>query len=276
MIPQLVPVLGGGGGGGGGAVARQFTISPAVSGKSTWDLDADGPLNLGTAGTWDITPLATFEADTDVWGAGGGENGYPAGAGGYAAGLVTLTKDVAYKLYVGASPGTGSGTLGGAPGGGRSYGSPYGGGGGGGYSGLRTAAGDGVLIAGGGGGSAWGASGSLGAGGGSSGQSGTTYVGTPGAAGTQSVGTLWQGGNGTNTSDTGGGGGGGGYRGGGGGTSEGGVGGAGGGGGSGYFDPASVASAVLTAGSGTTPGQSGHASRGTAGNVRLPGRVILT
>ncbi len=56
-------------------VARAFSISPAVSGKSTWDLDVDGPLTLVAAGTWTITPLATFLCSVEMWGGGGGGGG---------------------------------------------------------------------------------------------------------------------------------------------------------------------------------------------------------
>jgi hypothetical protein len=49
----------------------------------------------------------------------------------------------------------------------------------------------------------------------------------------------------------------------------------GGGGGSGYAKPTTVNSATLTAGSDTTPGNSGDADRSGAGSVQANGIVIL-
>ena len=59
-----------------------FTISPAVSGKTTWDLSVDGPLNLGTSGTWTIVPSSNFSVDSKIWGAGGGSGSQGATGGG--------------------------------------------------------------------------------------------------------------------------------------------------------------------------------------------------
>ncbi len=58
----------------GGSVSRIFTISPSFSGKTTWDLSADGDLNLSSAanGTWTITPQTTFIANVVMWGGGVG------------------------------------------------------------------------------------------------------------------------------------------------------------------------------------------------------------
>ena len=39
-----------------------FSISPAYTGKSTWDLAVDGPLNISATGTYTITPTNTFTA----------------------------------------------------------------------------------------------------------------------------------------------------------------------------------------------------------------------
>jgi hypothetical protein len=52
------------------APTRIFTISPAVSGLSTWNLDVNGPLDLGSTGTWTLTPSASFDASAKLWGAG--------------------------------------------------------------------------------------------------------------------------------------------------------------------------------------------------------------
>jgi hypothetical protein len=268
--------------------ARTFSINPAVGGESTWDLDVDGPLVLSSAGTWTITPTATFTASTKAWGAGGGAGGNAAwagGGGGYAGGTVTLQSGTSYRLYIGAAGNMGEqiggNAQGGAPGGGNSgandtlcCGGPYGGGGGGGYSGIKETAGAAVLLAGGGGGSGWGGTG--GAGGGTNGVDGVGYFSAPdgGDRGTQSgggaggpgagSGSAYQGGSGASgdyESSTGyGGGGGGGYYGGGGGAA-----GSGGGGGSGYFDSSKVSGATLTAGSGTTPGNASDSDRSGAG-----------
>jgi hypothetical protein len=58
--------------------ARIFAISPAVGGKSTWNLDVDGDLTIPTAGTWTITATTNFRATATLWsggGAGGGNGG---------------------------------------------------------------------------------------------------------------------------------------------------------------------------------------------------------
>lgn len=250
----------------GASSVRRFAISPAVDGKAVWDLDADGPLNLGAPGTWTIAPVWTFEATTKAWGAGSEISGAGRGsAGGAAIGLVTLHENETYTLYVGASTG--------APGGGPPGSAEFSGTSGGGYSGIRTAAGLGKLIAGGAGGAGWGGHG--GAGGGLAGNPGSTGA----LAGTQTVGQLWQGAQGgtyVGPEGTGsGGGGGGGYRG-GGGRNDGG----GGGGGSGYADPVDVAGAVLFAGSGAgdvaTPGNADDPQRGGSGGEGDHGRLILS
>jgi hypothetical protein len=69
--------------------ARILTISPAWLGKTTWDLDVDGPLTITTPGTYTITALGSFMAKVELWGGGGGGSGGwdggAAGAGGTAA-----------------------------------------------------------------------------------------------------------------------------------------------------------------------------------------------
>ena len=251
---------------------RVLDISPAINGKTSWDIDVDGRLNISTPGTWTVTPAKSFVTTAKIWGAGGGDTNYNyrGGAGGAAVGDVALEKDVSYLIYVPSAGVIGSG---GSPGGGIGADTTYSSGGGGGYGGIRKSNGDPILIAGGGGGGAHGAAG--GAGGGSTGVVGSTYSGTPGAAGTQTIGTLYQGGNGTNSGDTSGGGGGGGYRGGGGGGSTSGVGGSGGGGGSGYVDNTVVTNSTLYQGSGITPGNNSDPDRGTSGQNTVAGRVIL-
>jgi hypothetical protein len=256
---------------------RKFTISPAVSGKSTWDLDSDGALMLASAGTWTLTPASTFAVTTKEWGAGGGGGQFSTnGAGGYAGGSVTLTSGVSYTLTVGSTAG--------APGGGAA-----GTGHGGGYSVLRTTSGTMTLIAGGGGGGGFGGDG--GAGGGTTGQMGTAFdprhPGTPGQGGTSSSGgsggdgsggsgSSLQGGAGGSTGGSyPGGGGGGGYFGGGGGGYPGGSGAGGGGGGSSFADPSTVSGATLTVGNYTTPGNSADSERGTAGNPGADGAIRL-
>lgn len=62
----------------GSAGPRIVAVSPAVAGKSTWNLDADGPLVLPTAGTWTVTPSAAVGMYVKLWGAGGGGGGFDA------------------------------------------------------------------------------------------------------------------------------------------------------------------------------------------------------
>lgn len=267
---------------------RAFNISPSVSGKSVWDLDNDGPLNLGAGGTWTITPLSSFMTVAKAWGAGARSAFGAGGAGGYATGRVLLVSGLSYTLYVGATgaaSAVGGSIAGGAPGGGNTnVGAFPNGQGGAGYSGLHlTVAGTAVLIAGGGGGGGHGGAG--GAGGGTNGEAGATFSGTVGGGGgTQSAGgaggghgdagSSLQGGSCSSPAVMGGGGGGGYFGGGASGEVAGGSAG-GGGGGSGYFNPGYVVSGTLTAGSGTTPGNSGDSDRGGSGDVATAGRVRL-
>ena len=279
-------------GAGSSSVGRTFSISPAVSGKSTWNLDVDGPLNISTAGVWDITPLSTFSAGTKSWGGGGGINrvAAPAGAAGAMTGTAQLTSGVAYKLYVGGAGGSNPSTAGGTNGGGNggAGGGVEPGGGGGGYSGIRTAAGVPLAISGGGGGAARAAGAVGGAGGGSSGVAGGSVTAGGGGPGTQvgggaggtgdaggGAGSAYAGGIGETRGNDGAGGGGGGYYGGGGGGAVIGIDAAGGGGGSGYFDPVKVPDGVLYAGSGITPGNSADSDRGGAGAPQTDGRLVL-
>lgn len=65
-----------------GEAPRAFTISPAVSGKTFWDLDIDGQFLITTAGTWTLTPEPGFFGDVTLRGAGGGGGGQAASGSG--------------------------------------------------------------------------------------------------------------------------------------------------------------------------------------------------
>jgi len=261
------------------ATGARFTISPAVSGKTTWNTAIDGPLSISASNTYTLTPTYAFTASIKMWGAGGGQgtqDSSKAGAGGFSSGTMTFTAGQAYVLLVGGGGKTGGGgtALGGGGGGSESLR-----GGGGGYSGIFISSisqANARLMAGGGGGSG-GNGGGLsvsGAGGGLAGQAGGTGI----AGGTQisgtSGGTALQG-----ASDRSGGGGG--YFGGGAGGDSGYyVPGAGGG--SGYINSTYVSSGVTTAGNYTTVANSSDADRGNSGNVSSSagqgqdGRVYIT
>ena len=253
---------------------RVFQISPAVNGKTIWNLDTDGPLNLSTQGTWTITPLSTFTTNVKAWGEGGERNSF--GAGAFAGGDVTLASGVPITLGVGQGRGP-------AP----QYGSR-----GGGWSGLFvTSSGLAILIAAGGGGGGFSSmsvsggpggwpSGSPGAldpsgndaGGDAATQSAPGTGGSPGGGLFSESGSPGSGRNGGSGGYAGGGGGGGYFGGGGGAGSD--YSGAAGGGGSSYFDPAVVANPQTLSGSGTTPGNASDPARSGAGGS-LSGRLIL-
>lgn len=265
---------------------RRFTISPAVNGRSTWDLDVHGPLSLGSAGTWLIVPVKSFWASAKLWGGGGGVDIFSAlGAGGGAAkvaGDLFLRASVPYLLIVGAA---------GAP-------STYAGDGGG-FSAIQIARADFLALAGGGGGGAGGggyeaasgaASPGLGASPAASGQtagSGTQYE--PGAGGAAGGGSGLAGIAGDKLAGASpipaqGGGGDGWFGGGRGGIFSDGVStpvSGGGGGGSCYVHP-QLRAAQVWAGSGQNPGDASDADRNGAGLGALtstpanPGRVILS
>lgn len=255
------------------AGAKIFAISPAVAGKTSWNIAVDGPLDLSAGGTWTLTPTNSFTVAAKVWGAGGGSA--VGGAGGYAGGTVLLTANATYTVYVG---GGGMFVSGGANGGGHGGGSTYRGFGGGGYSGIRNSDGSAVLIAGGGGGAGNGPSAAGGAGGGATAQDGYPYSTIPGGAGaTPTSGHApYQGREGYGDGVSGGGGGGGGgYLGGIGGTNEPGLYGSGGGGGSAFAGARDTLSTSLVAGSGTSPGNAGDAARGTSAQPATAGRVVF-
>jgi len=249
-----------------------------------------------------VNPIAS--ATVMAWGGGGGGGtvggwtyGSFGGAGAAAQGVIKLASSTSYPVIVGGGGGVNSyngGYIACASGGGgcaswnnsdNRYGS-----GGGGYSGIFTnsvSQSNALLIAAGGGGggsSRAGTGNSGGAGGSSVGENGyspydgkTAYAGKGGSqtaagadASSDAVNTtgsqgIFQGGR-SRINSYGGAGGGGYWGGSGGGYSETNTMG-GGGGGSSYYNPISVSSPILYAGVGTTPGNSGSTSRGSAGNA---------
>ena len=260
--------------------AGTFTITPSLSGKTTWNLTTDGAINI-TSGDYTLTAQSPYTFTSYVWGAGGQSGAHaPGAAGGFAsATFIGVTGDV-YFLKSNFGGGTGI----------------TGGGGYGIFANSFTHA-NSRLIAGGGGGGSTCVDGapratSGGAGGGTTGQNGvrTNPEGYPvgGFGGSQSAGgsgspsptsgspgSALQGG-GANGPGPSGGGGGGYYGGGGGGFYCCSVNG-GGGGGSGYVHP-SLTNPVNNSGNLTTVAPSPAAAsplRGTAGNVAQPGRIYI-
>ena len=256
---------------------RIFQIAPAVNGKTIWNLDIDGALNLSTQGTWTITPLGSFNVNVKAWGEGGKQDrDGPAGAGAFAGGTLSVVAGEALLAGVGQGRGPGS-AFGPSPGGG--------------WVGLLVNASlAALLIAGAGGGGGYNIGIPGGAGGYPSGITGgadgptdlggvgATQVG-PGAGGVStSAVNPTNGGNGSGRNGGAGGyaggGGGGGYFGGGGGAGSD-FRGAGGGGGSSYFNPSRVSNPSMLSGSGTTPGNASDPDRNGAGSA-LSGRLILS
>ena len=259
------------------AVAKSFSISPAVAGKTTWNLATDGALDLSTAGKWTIVPNATFSVNSKAWGGSGANGG--GGGGGYSGGNLILYAGASYTIAVG---GGGGGWpycfVAGANGGGRGGAATSYGCGGGGYSGVSFTGGASIAIAGGGGGHGAGG-GYGGAGGGTTGQNGVASTdGAGGLGGMLAYGSpTYLGADGATDGNVGAGGGGGGYNGGQGGSPNSTSSGAGGGGGgSGYADTLNIAGPVLTAGSGTTSGNSGDADRGSSGENGQAGKVKIS
>ena len=231
-------------------------------------------------GSWvNFADLAGLTVTVFAWG-GGGAGGWSAGSGGgggAATGTFNALGTTSYAVVVGGggssqAPNAGAGSA--VPGGGGLAGNLGFGGQGGGYTGIflnASSQSNAYLIAGGGGGAAFEGS-AGGAGGGTNGVAGGSGAEAGGGGGTQSAGgtsvsqtgSALQGGSAGSQSDGGGsGGGGGGYWGGGAGANS--NPGSAGGGGSGYFNPSFVTGATLTAGSGTTPGDSSNPLRGGAG-----------
>ena len=269
---------------------RRFNISPAVYGKSEWNLDEIGPLSIGTFGVYTITPLRDMEVGIKMWGGGGtGSDGGAGGGGGYGNGKLNVTANETYVIVVGeagkvrTSVTNNPTTIGGGRAGtslmtGKSYS-------GGGLSGIFANAythGNAILVAGGGAGNA--SAYYSGAGGGSSGQNGNPSSGNGyGTGGTQVTGGNAYGyGGGTGSMLLGGrgehGGGAGGYFGGGGGTIN-----HPSGGGSGYIKQ-SVISGSSVVGDKSIPANSMDTDRGNSGRgggaynsniIATDGRVII-
>jgi hypothetical protein len=127
-------------------VQRILALSPAVGGKSTWNLDVDGPLRLAAAGTYTVVPQTSMTFSAKLWGAGGGGGSYDAapyysglgGGGGYVGGTYQAAKSVTLTFNVGGAGG--AGTSGGGVGGGAGG---WNGGGRGGNAGLQGSSGGG-------------------------------------------------------------------------------------------------------------------------------------
>lgn len=260
------------------AATKVFSISPAVSGKTSWNLAVDGPLNLSSGGTWTIVPTNTFTVNAKAWGGGGGTGG-SGGGGGYAGGSVLLNAGTSYTFHVGG--GGGYYPTRAANGGGAGGGPSFSGSGGGGYSGVRTGS-SAILIAAGGGGAGWGGVG--GAAGGATGSPGQDYLdGLGGAGGPSTASALatagtYLGGDGQ-AAGAGAGGGGGGFFGGGGGAptspESSWTGAGGGGGGSSFVSGVAVAGITMTGGSGATAGNASDIDRAGAGGSNAAGRLII-
>ena len=250
-----------------------FTISPAYSGKTTWDIAVDGPLNISASGTYTITPTNSFLANVRMWGGGGGSGsqGGSGGGGGSSVGTVRFSVGVSHILVIGQGGRAGAGgttTTGGGGSGDVNRG------GGGGYSGIfRTSLSqaNAVLMSGGGGGAGGGTGSSgAGAGGGSSGQNGNNGINIQPGGGTQIAGGAVAGAGSAGSALTGANGlsgGGGGYFGGASGGDQSAYA-PGAGGGSGYINATYVTSAITYTGNLTAPGNSSDTQRGTSGDAR--------
>ena len=298
------------------AASKPLNISPAVSGKSVWDLGVDGKLILNTNQEYTVTVDSPIVVDFKIWGAGGGTGGTSraGGAGGAVTGSMELLNGTTYILSVGrggwrstdgvpTSPGSTPGSQGG---GGVGEPNPstgnYSAGVGGGYSAIFRSATKSqanlVVIAGGGGGGGYNGAGGAGgypsgvSGGGPSGGGGGTQLaggaGGAGGGGTGQSGSALSGGYSVRgpLNAPGGGGGGGYYGGGGGGASVADTGGAGGGG-SNYQNPTYLISVTQYSGSGSTAGNSSDPDRGSSGDGQpdstlvgspyaVPGSIVLS
>ncbi len=286
--------------GSGGGGTRVFAISPAepISGRTSWDLDIDGPLVFNVVGTWTLTPSAGFSATVKAWGGGGGA-GSPGrsqtangGGGGFASGVLDVNPSSITVVVGGGGKSATGGATGGSGGGGN--GAAGNGGGGGGASTVSHLSTTQVVGSGGGGGgydyagaAGGGLTGNRNVGDGAGGFGGTQSAGGAGGSGpvaTGGNGSLGTGGIGVYS----GGGGGGGYYGGGGAGSQSGYGNAGGGG-SGYYGGNKISGGSSASGSNATAGGSGDsnyagaAGQGGAGptggigpiSAGNPGRVVV-
>lgn len=273
--------------------ANSVTISPAFQGKTTWDFNVDGALNISSSnGSYVLTPQKSFNVNVKMWGAGGSNTvNYSGGAGAALMATLIFTADQTINVHFG---GGNTGGQAGASGDGGNYAGIF--------HGSTVVHANTILIAGGGGGAAYdtGGRGALGgAGGYPAGQSSSGYPGTTAGGGSQSAGgsagpgtapagtgtagaALFGGTGGTYAEGIGGGGGGGYYGGGGGGLLCCIAGGGGGGGSSSNTTNLSRATAVTHfSGSGTTVGNSSDPNRGGAGDTGTPSangiaRVYMT
>lgn len=78
---------------------RIFTVSPALNGKTTWNLDSDGDLAVGVASSAQqhtITPESTFTVSFNAWG-----EGVLSSKGGYVAGTDILIQGQPYIIRTG-------------------------------------------------------------------------------------------------------------------------------------------------------------------------------
>jgi len=87
-------------------VQRIFNISPALYGRTTWNLDTQGPINISSSGQWTFAPTSTFHANLKLWGAGGSGNKYNAiqstgGCGGYSGGTASFQNGSSYVILCG-------------------------------------------------------------------------------------------------------------------------------------------------------------------------------
>lgn len=276
------------------ATSTTYVVPAGVSYVTvkTWGAGGAGGNGSGGTGTGGsggaggyakaVISVTPGESLTVVVGSGGADSGTVSSGGGNGGGFSALLRSGTYLVQAG-----------GGGGGGGSRGSNSGdggaGGAGGGASGLAGTVGEGSSAGGGGGGGTSSAGGTAGAAGsgGTAGAAGVANAGGNGAGSDAATcndameaadtgGNGGQGGGGADGNDTsscsnGGGGGGGRYGGGGGGShaTNNNRGGGGGGGGSSYVNPTGLVSGtdVQTAGSGTTPGNSGDSDRGSSGNA---------
>lgn len=293
------------------SISFDLNISPAISGKTQWNLVSDGVLNFSTHGEWTIIPLRDITVNTKIWGAGGASGAAwttsnslteisrmgSGGSGGYSTGSIIMTTGNAYIIQVGegGSRRNGIDSNGGATHRAGGSNSIIGGAQGGGYSGIfrnSVTQSNAVIMAGGGGagydrdGNWCPSSGSSGAGGGNDAQNGfspgiqggmgatQSNGGSPSQYNNATGGSALRGGLAGNTHFHSGGGGGG-YFGGGGGNI------CGGGGGSGFINPAFVSNGLTQTGNGSTPANSidpmrldsGQGSSSTS--KATDGRIIL-
>lgn len=268
-----------------------FTVSPALSGKTSWDPSVDGPMVFSSTDTWTVTVVGNGTTSVKAWGGGGG-GGHPSrtqtangGGGGFAGGVLTLASGDVITVIVGGG-GAANGWGGYNGGGNGNSNGQYGGGGGG--STVKVA-GVTQLVAGGGGGGGYdyaGAPGGGTTGGRNAGDGGGGYGGTQvaGGAGGGSASAGWLGFGGD--SNYFGGGGGGGYYGGGGAGTVSGYG-NGGGGGSSYYGGALISNGTTVSGNGqnaantsdanygSSAGQGGAGSTGASGSAGSVGRVVI-